>query len=77
MVAVAHQVAPTGSFSCVFVRARKSARRSGAAARGAAERRGGRYATPRMGGWWNVSPKVRSDAPTRSRYGVAPPIWKG
>ncbi len=27
-----------------------------------------RYApVPRTGGWWNVSPKTRSDAPTRSR----------
>jgi AcrR family transcriptional regulator len=25
------------------------------------------YATPFTGGWWNVSPKTRSDAPTRSR----------
>ena len=35
------------------------------------------YATPAMRGVWNVVPNTRSDAPTRSRYGVAPPIWNG
>ena len=28
---------------------------------------GGYAPVPRTGGWWNVSPKTRSDAPTRSR----------
>ncbi len=35
------------------------------------------YCTPRIGGVWNVPPNARSDAPTRSRYGVTPPIWNG
>ena len=33
----------------------------------AAARIGDRYSNPRIGGWWKVSPKVRCDAPTRSR----------
>ncbi|MGN6446824.1 GIY-YIG nuclease family protein [Amnibacterium sp.] len=36
-----------------------------------------RLAGPAMRGVWNVPPKTRSDAPTRSRYGVMPPAWKG
>ncbi len=35
------------------------------------------YATPLITGWWKVSPKTRCDAPTRSRYGVTPPMMKG
>ena len=37
----------------------------------------GQAPTPRIGGLWNVPPKARSEAPSRSRYGEAPPSMKG